>query len=513
MKTIVKLYFPVLIAALCLLSACEDFLTVSPKTEVTVADFYQTEEDFDLAVTGCYQPLQNLYGKDELPNYGAWTMGEMRSDNTTYIYNIANRGYQGMEYVARFTDTSNDGAVSTKYNNDFIIIGRANQILKYIDQATFDESKKNNFKGQALFLRAFAYFDAVQYFGDLPLVLQPATSYEETQNQRVSKDLIYEQIIADASEAARLLPPNGEQRTGQVANGAAYTLLGNVYMVLKQWDNAIEVLSKVSGYELLDDYEALWDTSNKNHAESIFEVQYYDDGQSNLFSRFAYLFLPVLSDPGLIEGYPNSTSNNYAGWNTPTPDLIAAYDPDDKRFDASITFFTGDESNPDWVGGYTNIPYIKKYCRGASRTWDANNNWPVYRYAEVLLFLAEAYNESGNTDLALNYLNRVHAHPRTGLTAYTSRSQSELRELIMNERRIELAFENKRWPDLVRTGRALEVMKAFGTRVMANPQAYYYPAGTSPTPDSYNIDEHRLIFPIPQREMRLNPTWEQNPDY
>lgn len=492
------------VSALILSVSCsDDFLVELPETVVPAETFYKTDTDFKLATVGMYAPLRNVYGTG-LADYGAWTMGEMRSDNTVFTYNAANRGFADREYVDQFIDDSNGGAVSNKYQNDYIIIGRANQILKNIDAADFDQTKKNNYKGQALFLRAFAYFDLVNYFGNVPLVLTPPTSYGETIKPQTAKEEIYAQIIADAEEAGSLLPSKAAQETGFAANGAAYTLLGNVHIVMKNWALAETALLKVQGYSLMGDYAANFDPNNKNNAESIFEIQYFDGPTANSASNFAYNFLPILADPGVIPGFPSGSSNNYAGWNTPTPDLIAAYEPNDLRKAKSIAFFTGE--------GYTNMPYIKKYVSGAEIAPNTNNDWPVYRYAEVLLFLAEALNEQGKAQ-ALTYLNQVHASSRTGLSPITVTDQAALRDLIQNERRIELAFENKRWLDLVRTGKALQVMNAQGAAIKANPQKYYYPANVTPPSGSYNVTEKHLLFPIPEREIRLNPSYVQNSGY
>ncbi|MCE7043779.1 RagB/SusD family nutrient uptake outer membrane protein [Dyadobacter sp. CY312] len=487
-----------------LLSSCsDDFLTKVPETVVSAADFYKTESDFQQAIVGLYNPLRTLYGTG-LADAGAWSMGEMRSDNTTFSFNAGNRGYADREYVDLFTDDANSGATSNKYNNNYIIIGRANQVLRTIDAAAFDETQKNNFKGQALFLRAFCYFDLVQYYGDVPLALIPPTSFEQTSLPRSPKADVYKQIIADATLAASLLPDPSKQIKGYVANGAAYALLGNVHLVLKQWTEAENALTKVQGYSLMSDYAAVFDPNNKNNVESIFEVQYLDEPTAGSASNFAYNFLPILADPGVIPGFPSGNTNSYAGWNTPTPDLINIYDQSDKRKAASIGFYNGE--------GYTNRPYIKKFTHGAKIAPNTNDNWPVYRYAEVLLMLAEAQNEQGKAT-ALANLNAVHAHSRTGLAPIASTGQAELRELILKERQIELAFENKRWLDLVRSGKAVAIMNAQGAKIRANPEAYYYPKGISPVSGSYTVTESKLLFPIPQRELRLNPDIEQNPGY
>ena len=493
--------FSAVIAALILTSCSDDFLTKYPETVVSAETFYKTEADFRQAVIGAYVPLRNLYGTG-LADYGAWAMGEMRSDNTAFIYNAANRGYADREYIDQFIDDANGGGVSNKYQNDYIIVGRANQILKTIDAADFDQAKKDNYKGQALFLRAFAYFDLVQYFGDVPLVLTPPTSYAETTVPQTPKQQIYDQILADAAQAATLLPAKATQDTGFVANGAAYTLLGNAYIVLGKWAEAEAALLNVQGYSLLADYASIYDPANKNHAESIFEVQYYELPTANSASNFAYNFLPVLQNPGVIAGFPDGNTNAYAGWNIPTPDFLEAYEAGDLRKEASVGFYTGE--------GYVNVPYIKKYVHSSEIAPNTNDNWPVYRYAEVLLFLAEAANEQGKPE-ALTYLNQVHANSRTGLAPIPATGQAELRDLIQHERQIELSFENKRWLDLVRTGKAIQVMNAQGAKIHANPKAYYYPAGV--TPPGYVVTTKHLLFPIPQREIRINPLLVQNTGY
>ncbi|MDD4589898.1 MAG: RagB/SusD family nutrient uptake outer membrane protein [Parabacteroides sp.] len=489
-------------------SSCSDFLTELPVTSVPKENFYKTEADFEQANVGIYEMLRSIYGVGAA-NYGAWMMGEMRSDNTTFLYNLGNRGYSDREYVALFIDDANGGAVGTKYNNTYYMIQRANQVIEFIENANISEAAYNNYKGQALFLRALGYFDLVQYFGGVSLVTVAPTSYGQTMIPRSSADEVYAQIIADATDAAKILPSVDQQGKGYASKGSAYTLLGNVYIVLKKWAEAESALKQVTGYTLLDDYAAIYDPNNKNHSESIFEIQYWENQAAGQRSDFAYNFLPILTNPGVIEGFPDGNTNSYAGWNIPTPEMIAAYEEGDKRKEASIGFFTGD---PNY--NYVDFPYIKKYVHGASLAEHCNDNWPVYRYAEVLLFLAEALNEQGKPEEALNYLNQVHAHPRTGLQPLTTTNQNELRELILQERRVELAFENKRWLDLVRSGKAIEVMNEFGKKLKANPQKYYYPANVFPPAESFTVTTERLLFPIPQREIRLNPElMVQNPGY
>lgn len=472
------------------LGACKkDFLELPSQTALSTPVFFKTQTDFQQAINGAYAPLRGLYGG----NNGAWAMGEQRSDNTVYKFNPNDRGSIQSEFVKDFTDDANNPIPSNKYNSNYNIIARVNQVLDPIDAVDFDATAKNNIKGQAYFLRAFAYFDLVQYFGKVPMHLKPAKTLSETALPLTAIDSIYAQIISDAKQAATLLPNKATQEAGRPTIGSAKTLLGNVYIVLKRWAEAEAVLKEVTGYSLLADYNKVYDPAQKNHAESIFEIQ-YKEGTEGFASNFFYTFLiqPITAaEITAVTGIAESP-RTIQGFNLPTPDIIAAYEPNDLRKNASIGFIT--------AGGIS-YPYIKKYLHPHTLSNNTNDNFPVYRYAEVLLYIAEALNEQNKPAEALTYLNQVRT--RAGLANSTASTQVAVRDAIMNERRVELAFENKRWLDLVRTGNADAVMKAFGTRIKANPLAYYFPAGISPSPASYtNI---RLLFPIPASEVALNP--------
>jgi len=157
-------------------------------------------------------------------------------------------------------------------------------------------------------------------------------------------------------------------------------------------------------------------------------------------------------------------------------------------------------------------PFIKKYFNlplpapnGSSP--NANDNWPVYRYSEVLLLLAEALNEQGKASAA-TYLNQIRDRAfGAGVSPIKETNQGVLRTIIAKERRIELAFENKRWPDLVRTGQAVSVMNAYGAALKASGK---YP---NLIPQTYNVTENRLLFPLPFNEIQVNPKLKQNPGY
>ncbi|MEQ9437890.1 MAG: RagB/SusD family nutrient uptake outer membrane protein [Cyclobacteriaceae bacterium] len=482
------------------LGACSDFLSIAPEGAVTPDNFFQTESDFRQAVDGVYAPLQELYDAQ-----ASWSMAEMRSDNTHYFYNVDFR-QPFPEEVADFLNGSENSVAEQRYYIDYDIIARANQLLSVIDEADLDQPLKDNFKGQALFLRAMAYFDLVRFYGGVPLPLEPATGLESATLPRSSAEAVYDQIITDATAATDLLPSKENQESGRATSGAAWTLLGDIYVTLEQWENAENALTNVTGYALLDNYADIFDPVNKNNEESVFEIQYLEGTSLGLDSYFPYFFVPLTDEHAQLTLGPSGSQNApLSGWNIPTEDLISAYeDPEqDERFYASIGFYTGASLISDTT--YVNLPYIKKYQHPHSIFGQTNQNFPVYRYAEVLLMLAEVMNEQGNTAEAQNYLNQV--RNRAGLGNSMASGQADLRDAILHERRIELAFEDKRWLDLVRTGSAVAVMNAYGAQLKADP-AYYYLSSAS-----YNVDQNDLLFPIPFLEIQVNPDLEQNPGY
>lgn len=507
MKNIKLFPFVLIPAFLFLVQSCEDFLEIPPKNAVTVASFYESQSDFEQAVNGIYAPLQTL---NDAGAYSDWNFSEMRSDNTHFIYNPAIRGQLEAEHIADFLVEPDNPGVATMYNYYYLIVSRANYVLSSIDDADFDQAARDNLKGQALFLRAYAYFKLVRYFGDVPLYLEPVATMDESFMTRSPISDVYDIIIEDAGTAAELLPGREAQETGRASSGAAYALLGDVYLTLGNFSEAESALENVTGYSLLPVYADVFDPGNEGNDEIIFEVTYMEGTSFGLASGFPYTFLPQLNDPSVITGVTPSNPGG-GGFNTPTPDLISSFEDtiNDQRFTSSIGFYSG----PSRLEGITfdSIPYIKKYQYPHMLYGETGQNWPVYRYADVLLMLAEAINEQGGRESeAEAYLNQVRS--RAGIDDISGMDQQQLREIIASERRVELAFENKRWHDLVRTGKAVETMNAYGQRLKANPEDYYYVyPNTGPIEAAYSVNDNKLIYPIPFRETELNPDLGQNP--
>lgn len=479
-------------------SCSEDFLEKEPFDSITANSFFSNEAEIEQGVNATYAELRGRTFSD-------WVMGEFRSDNTHFIYNPTDRGRLTRENVANFLTDATSDETRSKYTANFNMIDRANRVLVAIDGIEdIDPSKASNLKGQVLFLRGLAYFDLVKYFGGVPLYLEPVSSYDNAFVSRSSADEIFNQAISDAQQAIDLLLPVGVQGEGRATKGAAQTLLGDIFLYQGKYAQAEVEFKKVTGYALLGDYADVFST--KNSAESIFEVQYI---QSLLSNNYFYVFLPPIGDTSVVTGV-DGRFNGGNGFNNATPDLVNSYEVGDLRYAASIGWVAASEiTGVNYQA--TMMPYSLKHLIPHSIFNDVGVNIPIYRYAEVLLSLAEVLNEQGKTGEALGPLNQVRI--RAGLTATAETDQSALRILIANERKVELAFENKRWNDLVRTGQAISVMNAYGNNIKANPGDYWYSDGDAPIGASYNVTSEDLLFPIPQSERDINPELTQNPGY
>lgn len=471
------------------MNGCTSMLDVKPNSFSSGSNYYKTEAQILRAVNGCYGTLQELYVSDY------WAMSEMRADNTNYQYDESDRGAQQREEIDEFLITPTNNYINNVWTQLYRNIQQSNVVITRIDGVTFsNETTKKQYLGEAKFLRALYYFHLVRLFGSVPLLVKEVTSPEEalTPNKASVED-IYAQIIADATEAAANLPatyPAAE--TGRATKGAALTLLGDVYMTTKDFAKAATTLKEVTtlGYSLVDNYADNFDPAKKNNPESVFAVQ-YNSGMETESSNYIFVFGPRNGKKDLT-GF----NGNLGGNNIPTPSIVNAYEAGDKRKDASIFMYDSptNAAFAESVAFGGKLPLIKKFYHPPyALDGRANENWPVYRYSQVLLMLAEAINETGNGD-PLQYINPV--RKRAGLKELPAMSQAALRDAVFNEERVELAFEDNRWYQLLRTGKAMSVMTAHGVEEKKRLSRL--------SPASYNIQTYQLLYPLPEREVRLN---------
>jgi starch-binding outer membrane protein, SusD/RagB family len=487
-----------LLLTLAFLTSCSDkFLELYPKDTLNEGNFYKTETEFILLANGCYVPMRE-YEKNQ-----HWVLAELSSDNSTHQNNIRT-GEASRGVIDQFILGSDNRAYEDFWDLSYNGITRCNKLLNELGRegVTFSkESYKDRCAGEALFLRSVYYFNLVRQFGGVPLVTTPLTSKEAVGVKRSTEEQVYAQIVQDLTEAiAHFAKARDVAETGRANEWAAQGMLGKVQLTLKKYPEAQTALSAVinSGkYQLLANYADLFNPANKDYKETIFAMQ-YSEASAEVANQFIFMFAPHTSG-GAVTMRPNINIVG-AGWNQPTDDLINAFEPGDVRKAVSIGYWNG----LDWDNKVRPIPYCNKYKPPiAAPDNRAGDNFPILRYSDVLLMYAEVLNEQGKTSEAIPYVQQVRNRAKL-TTPITATEKVALQNLIAKERQVELCFENHRWYDLKRTGKAIEVMTAHGKREQAM-KPYLYDG-------AYTITPNKLLAPIPANEILVNKL-TQNPGY
>jgi starch-binding outer membrane protein, SusD/RagB family len=470
----------------------KDFLEVSPQGSLTGALFPKTAADALLATNGIYAQMRVWQYHS-----GGFPILDIMSDDTRKGSNPGDAGR--LELFDNFTFNSTASDLFPWYSANYQAIKSANVVIQYVPEIEMDETLKNRYLAEAKYLRALFYFNLVRAFGDVPKVTVVDAEFDAI---RTSKNEIYDDvIIPDLLFAASTLPEKSQYNTedaGRATRGAAKAILAKVYLYRGNWQEAanyaLEVINS-SQYSLEQNYSNAFSIAGQNGQESIFEIgalpfESTNDG-GNQFAN--------------TQGV-RGTPNRGWGFNRPSMSLINAFEVGDVRKDASVIFLgdvldgiqiLGDNSTLDttWTDDTeTTILEIECYNQkvwvpGGTTLELWGHNIKVMRYSEILLIAAEAQNEIGNSVSALAYLNTVRI--RAGMPEATESSQELLRNIILNERRVELAMEGNRLYDLIRTGKAAQILGGNG----------------------FIVGKHEL-FPIPQSEIDLSGgTLSQNPGW
>jgi len=483
-----------LLLSLSLIQCSDDYLDKTQPDTINTGNYPTNAEELVTLVNGAYQPLQWA----KLYNLRMWTTDIFAGNSVVG----AGGGEDGIETtnLSNFVTNSANEGVLDLWRGPWPGILRANIVLKVAQGLSIDEAVKNRSLGEAYFLRAHYYFILVRFFGDVPLITEPQSSDSNLYPSRTPANEVYEQIISDLENAVALLPVKQEYTDadkGRAAKGTAMGMLAKVHLTLGHWQEVVDLTSQLEsmGYSLNTNYADNFKTETENSNESLFEVQYvanagYDFWSNENQASWASAFMGPRSS-GLVAGA--------YGWNQPTQEFVNNYEADDLRKDATIFYeggpaFDGQQYSPSWsITGYN----VRKFLVPLSTSPSFDNsplNFPVLRYADVLLMKAEALNELGQTSLAQTPLNLV--RNRAGLEDIASgMSQADFRNAVLKERRVELAFEGHRWFDLIRVNNGqygLNFLHSIGKN---------------------NADEHHLLLPIPQIERDRNPNLTQNPGY
>jgi len=482
-----------LIVSIAIIPACKkSFLDVPQQGQQNSAVFWKTAEDAGKGVNAIYGNLRSW----ENIGFPAIAIESMGSDDAEKGSTPSDASF--FNDFDGFNLDPAQGNIGGFWSGQYRNINYANQVLDHVPAIVMDEALKTRYLAEAKFVRAFSYFRLVRAFGNIPLRLHVPTDPNKDYNlPQTPVAQVYAQIEKDLTEAEAVLPqtyPTADK--GRVTKGAALTLHAKVAMYQKKWGDVLNYTNTVMGmgYTLLPNFEQVFRLANENGPESIFEIQCVllpgnPDASNSQYSQ--------------VQGVRGTSGIDGGGWgfNVPTADLAAAFEPGDPRRSGTILFRGTTTPEGDVIPAAGDNPmynmksyvpfklYVSNYNEGAQQ------NVRMLRYSDVLLMNAEAANELGNSGQALSSLEQVRKRARQGnpniLPAVTTTDQTALRAAIYKERRVEFAMEFDRYFDVIRQGRGAAVFGPKGWKANKNE-----------------------VWPIPQTEVDLSGgVLTQNPGY
>jgi starch-binding outer membrane protein, SusD/RagB family len=493
-NSVYKIIF-LLLAAIIL--SCNKQLEENPNSVIVSSQFYQTSSDAVAAVNAIYNTL-NSDPLGDFPMYGRQLnlLTDNASDNQNFSPSNTNPDVRALSTV---TYVSINGRILKNWQQQYFGINRANIAIDNIAAIPVSQFQnpalQTRLINEAKFVRALLYFNLVRLFGDIPLILHNPTSVDVSTLKvpRTPKDSVYAQIEQDLTDATGLPATYTGADIGRATSGAAHTLLAKVYVTLRQWTLAQTQLQDIFnggyGYALFSNFKDVFQKATKNGVEHIFSVQYATNGGEANAEQY------------LSQSFNSFNAGTYP-IDIPSDSSIAAlFDSTDSR--KAVTFYT---SQYNAVNGQTVIfhnpytPYLNKFVDYSLSPLNNQTisgiNYPILRYAEVLLLNAEVLNEinGGPSPEAYNSINQVRERAHVpDLT--TGLNQSDFRDSVFLERRKEFIQEGQRWYDLVRQGgqALVDALKKFPAKQAASLK------------DS--------LYPIPLTEIQLDPLLTQNPGW
>lgn len=486
-------------------ASCKKFLTDAPQTNLTTGNAYNSGTDIENALAGCY----NIFYTD----YYQWE-NVMLSDNRSDNAYPGGGGEETFVDEDQFSVPANNSHIYLEWTQLYQGIARCNLLLAHLNTpvANLSSARQSQIIGETSFLRAFNYYQLVKTWGGVPIELESNSADPSvTRKPRATEAQVYDQINADLQVALADLPDAYGQDASvnkvRATKGAANALLAKIWAQRSDRDynktlaycNA--VISSSAGYSLLSNYSNLFDGAHYLNSESILEIPFIAGSPNSNWG--VQLFL--------------APEDGYQKYCVPSHDLVNAYDAqnDAIRENSNIVFYKTDANgNPiAWADENWNpcqdpniaVPF--NYKQKHPNSWSSGDHLYLLRLADIILLKAEAENELGKPADALADLNII--RKRVNLAPASAASQPALRSAILNERRLELAFEGQRWDDLTRLGVA--------TQIMTSLSEYKYSCGSgtssAPVKITYKVDKNHWLMPIPQVEINANPNLIQNAGY
>ncbi|WP_172435993.1 RagB/SusD family nutrient uptake outer membrane protein [Sediminicola luteus] len=530
----IRLYLLLLFIGL--LGACEDdFLDLTPQDKLNSGDVWEDPALMELVINQMYKGLPDGFTR-------GWYMLGSATDDGENSY-----GWPSGQAFNRGDYGPSNYPMGGTWGNNYAMIRQANLFLSNVANAEVEDSAwKDRMLGEAYFLRGFYYFDLMRHYGGVPLLTAPLSLNDDFNIPRSTANEIGDFVVQDLHQAANLLPAvYGSENTGRATQGAAMALKGRVLLYQEKWGASAAASKQVidaGTYSLFPDYHAQFHAANDNNDELIFDKQFQDPD----FRHWAHLFnTPVGFSGGwggtgptqelvdafeMTDGLPIDESPLYSA--------DSPYENRDPRFYATILYegaeyrgrtietrlggLDGIEKNGDATKtGYYLNKFTDESFDGFLNT-GGSNDWPIIRYAEVLLNYAEAQNEAAGPDASVYAaINQVRSRPGVEMPNLPAGlSQAQMRERIRQEKRVELAFEEHRFFDIRRWGLAETLFNQpiHGMRIGPNGEM----TGTDAQGKPYGIFEvenrvfsaKNYLAPLPQNEIdKLPDVLIQNPGY
>jgi hypothetical protein len=478
-------------------AGCEKFLEEPDKSNFTLDKYFTKPEHAESVVNAIYESLRATTGGGF--NGAPWMMLE-------FATGLANTELgQAQSSINVLVNNADNEYGNTYWVSSYRGIANANLAIAKIPGITMDEGLKKKYLGEARFFRAYYYYNLVRIFGKIPLIDKPVDlNAPELYPEPATEEAIYNLIVADLVEAEASGLPFTDV-SGRATLGAVKSLLSSVYLTMagyplqkgteyyqKAADKAKEVIASKQ-YTLFDSYDDLHSYATKNRGENILMVQFVPNV---LPSNWQTSIIPYNQG---ISAYSDETGAIFAN-----KEFVESYAPGDKRVQEKQFYYrtftlSSDRSKTVDLGGY----YIYKHFDTVAHltTTSSGLNWPLMRYAEVLLTYAEAANEvaAANPD-AYEAVNAI--RKRAELSDLEDLTKEQFREAVWRERWYELSFENKTWYDMVRLRKAFNVT----TKTFDNYVGHKFSYGPV-------LKERELLFPIPTAEIRNNSKLVQNTGY
>jgi hypothetical protein len=510
-------------------SSCQKVIDVEPISNEGVDNFYHNYNEVNAALTGTYNGLQ-------APLENEWRMTDLRTDNVKVnVINSSSSENVLLLHMDTYELNSTHAHVYNYWISVYKNIRSINYVLKSLGvgyangqvvfgegAASMTDQQRDQLAGEALFLRAYHYFNLVRLYGGVFLITDPVDPETAKQVDRSSVQDCYALIVADLKAAESRLPrikyeqiSNANQ--GRATTWAAKGLLAKVFLTLGRSVEALPLLDDIiqnSGYGLENSYANVFSINNEMNKEILFAVR-YKAGGLGLGNFMANYFAPLNSGNAVVNG-------DGMGHNYPTTSLSQAY-----KTSASGAV---DQRKAVNIGAYNALLYSRKFVSPVVIENDAENDFPVLRYADILLMKAEAIGFDGSGGIAMSLINQV--RQRAGGIPYSSgdfnaglylyptseaepnaiTSSQTFLDALLAERRLELAFENQRFFDLVRTGKAIEVIRNYYAEEF---ESHYKRYTLTLQELQAKATPERLLLPIPQREIDTNEeiSITQNPGY